>query len=109
MAHLGYGALCCGVVELVSITGAKPEKIMEDIVYTWFSSTPRAYIYFTVVAKARVSGERLADFITENNLGHLRKMFPTRNTNSGNYLHMWVWTVNNKTLKEYGKKHNLLG
>ena len=91
---------CCGIKEIVGITGYKPETILKNIGPDWFDDTPRAYLVFSCQS-VEVSGRKLATYIRQNNLGTIARTRCKVNPNSSNLLSVWLWSVNNKTLKEW--------
>ncbi len=105
MSHINDGVECCGIKEIDRISGYLPDRILKDICQDWFDDTPRAFLIFSCTNTEK-AGKRLANYIKRNDLGVTHRMRPRLNPNSGNILHMWVWSVNNRKFKKFGKKKN---
>ena len=72
-----------------------------------------AYIFFTqAVAPGYVGtdrdpryGHRFADWLEAQKLGHVHRHPPTINTNSGNQLTLFIWTVDHPALEAWTREN----
>lgn len=111
---------CCGVKELSGISDhANPLAVLQRYVAEVrtmynrpkggrFMFTPGgAHMFFTQAGNGVVYGENLAAYIEKNELGTIIRSPGRVNPNSGNNLIVFLWTLNQKNLKAWVKKHNL--
>ena len=103
---------CCGIKELdgikesentakrsvLYIAGAQRVAEKED------DGDEFAFIIFSDTYSAP-RGKALANYITKNKPGSIRKTLSRENPNSGNDLTVWVWAIHQNNLKAWFKKN----
>ena len=92
---------CCGVDEIHGLEEADTPKEFVDAVAREAEGLP-ALMFYTARAKCAKKGNDAAKYIMRNNLGKVVRVTerPVLNTNSGNKIHMWVWTLNKKEFEK---------
>lgn len=106
---------CCGMLELEDISAKeRPEQVIDGMLsalqgITGGFSHLKPFITFTSVVK-RVTGDHasnreddyglaLANYITQNDLGTVHDSIPEARNWTGNYIKIWVWTLNYPALR----------
>lgn len=69
-----------------------------------------SHVVFTQASKTRVKsgyGYNLANLIEKEKLGTVVAGDPSRNPNSGNYVHPFIWTPDKKGIRAWAKRNNV--
>ena len=102
---------CCGVKEIANLREYHTTKeAMQDFCrhnLRWGKLATCRHVFFTQATgdNNEKYGNRFAAFILKHNLGSVVRTKGDVNPNSGNYLIMWVWTVNWKATKNWWKEN----
>ena len=109
MANINQSEICCGVYEIY-ISGSSPKEVLRVVLYVRKveKSIPPFYLFADIDDKRFIKhyGRDLAGYVKEHNLGTLVRTVARKNPNSGNYIRVWLWSVNNKSLSNYAKTHD---
>ena len=113
------GTTCCGMKELYGLSAARWDHktqqnvyiSVEELVATVYhfrrNQTPFCFVLFSDLAESTLKqGIGLAEYIREHKLGDILKTKPTRNPNSRNLIHAWIWTLDTKALNAWYKKES---
>ncbi len=105
-----YDTQNCGVTELDGISSCRPDVAIADLTIwgdsNFYDLEKNIYI-FTQARKTKAQagyGFDLANYIENNGLGVVRHSDTAKNPNSGNYVTVFVWTVNHVGLKRWAKQ-----
>jgi hypothetical protein len=107
------GTSNCGVYDLHGVRNFDP-----DYSLSFFSELRRQFMYLqhewtwpgvivfsdakTTRQRVRLTkGDKLAAFITENDLGTLTVQDWTKNPNTGNQIKVWMWVPNHQNLERF--------
>lgn len=104
---------CCGIKEVNGISHVRGQtaamrQICSKLSMTTRNGTPNCSHLIFSEADGRLYvayGDKLAAFITRNNLGHVVGSEEARNPNSGHMLKVWVWTLDKVALKAWWTAH----
>ncbi len=100
---------CCGIRELNGVQGDAAETVLHQAPYHWFEDDmDAAFIFFSVVENHLEKGQDLAALIKKLKLGKINKIQAARNPNSGNLLHMYVWTADQTAVRNYYRKNKTI-
>lgn len=101
--------LCCGLVEISGIQAYRSnnakgvvDSVVAELYVNSGDTRPPAFIIYTTASpnkKAAAIGERLARHIEAAGLGAVSCSSANMNLNSGNYVRVYVWTVNLAALR----------
>lgn len=98
---------CCGIGEIVDIIENEnhPEITVLDICKEMYENDKRsAFLIFSDIGRKK-GGINLKRYIKKHNLGTVTASPTAINSNSGNSLRMWIWTINKRNLRNYYIKH----
>lgn len=100
----------CGVHEIYGLKKSPRQNIKDFAQQHWDSYEQEwwefvPFVIFSDTVKSG-SGQKLADFITSNDLGIVRTLRARTNPNSGNKIKVWLWSVNIPEVKTYANKKN---
>ncbi len=110
---------CCGMKELHNLCTTRWDPklhqnvtiSMEELVTTVYDYY-RTYAGFCFVIFSDIikydlkQGIRLAEYIREQGLGDVLETAPTRNPNSRNLIHAWLWVIDMKAMKKWYTKES---
>lgn len=96
---------CCAVAELDGIQDSTLSRTLRDIYEDWFIEEVfnGRFIVFTDNDSCE-DGDELRDYIKKHNLGTVVVTRKAVNPNSGNYVKVYVWTVNIPKFKGHVEK-----
>lgn len=113
---------CCGIREFSGVYNNTPQDIIEYIAcdrFDWdedWDSRDRVvkkvcenenyrYVIFSDTSHEQARLKALMDFIKVNKVGSCVKTKPNINPNTTNILQVCVWTISDRGLKSFFKKH----
>ncbi len=104
------GTMCCGLREFYGLCN-DPKADMATLCLGWFTKnaygdTHGAFIVFSDVSKGNAS--KLAKFITDNDLGTIQETDAVHNPSSNHQLVVYLYTPDNKKLKDWGEKEKVI-
>lgn len=89
---------CCGVRELEGIDYDNPKLVLKEINYRRRNCNDKPPFYiFTGITNERY-GQKLKRYIEKNKFGKVLQSSSKKNPNSHNFISVFVWEVNTKTL-----------
>lgn len=94
---------CCGLSELADIADNQdnPKQTIKEVCRDMYGEDSKsAFLVFSDIKK-KIAGKNLARYIIKNNLGRITKSPSAINTNSGNSLTIWTWTINKRNLYNF--------
>lgn len=97
---------CCGTREIDGISHVTSKRALLEIAEDRFEDDgiDRPLLIFTDVSPYRY-GKRLASAIEDGRLGEVMTTKGRKNGNTGNFIRMWIWSVNQKAFKSFWNQH----
>lgn len=91
----------CGLAEINGVTHLDGPQFCADFVkHPQFNG----YSVFIFSDAIQYGGSRIAEYIRKHKLGDLTESPEYRNSNSGNYIRVWIWYPNRQALKKLHPK-----
>ena len=111
MSYLS-GLSCCAVDELVDLEDhLQPLDVMMSLCDNRYGNYRRvqenetgAFIIFTDLVKNNL-GDKFHKFILKNKLGQVTKVVGRKNSNTGNWINVWVWAINKSALRKWWRQN----
>lgn len=109
--------ISCGVTHMSGLSGVTPKQIVDKVlVQRHFSdkkTTREAFVLFSDIAGSGgygpSPGERLCQYIRDNNLGDIGEFGPRKNPNTDNMIKLWVWMPPHESLEPKDKNMPVYG
>lgn len=101
---------CCGLGEMGGISSFDNPEMLCKAALSYRNSLEVPIVSHLIFTQAsgtkRLSGYgyNLAKYIIANGLGHVAASEPGENPNSGNYVTVFVWTLNERGIRRWAKK-----